>query len=78
MDKNILKFILFCIGLSVATATSSLFLLVLCLNLNTVNVVTFEHNPFFASFEVGLLIIAIATCVVASEIYYKYLKMQTS
>jgi len=78
MNKNNFKFLLFCIGLSVAIATSALFLFILCLNLNNINVVTFEHNPIIASFEIGLLIIAIATCATASEIYYRYLKLRSS
>jgi len=71
------RLILFCVGLSVAIFTSTFFLFTLCLNLNNVNVVNFEQNSLIASFETVLLIIAIATCAAALEIYYKYLKMRS-
>lgn len=77
MNWDNFRFILFCVGLSVAIFTSAFFLFTICLNLNNVNVVNFEHNSLIASFEMALLVIAIATCVTALEIYHKYLKMRS-
>jgi len=76
MNKNNLKFILFCTGISVAMASSLIFLFILCLNLNGIETLTFEHNPLIAMVEMWLLIMAVATCAVASEIYYKYLQIK--
>ncbi len=70
------KFIIFCIGLSTAIASSLILLLILCLNLAKVEVVAFETNPFIAGIEIILLTVGIATCFVASEIYYEYLKLK--
>ena len=77
MNWDNFRFILFCVGLLVAIFTSTFFLFTLCLNLNNVNLVNFEQNSLIASFETALLIIAIATCAAALEIYYKYLKMRS-
>jgi hypothetical protein len=71
MNKNLIKFILFCIGIATAMAASIVFLLILCLNFGQVRVVAFENNPLIAGLEIVLLINGIATCAAASEIYYR-------
>ncbi len=76
MKADTLKFVFFCIGISVAMASSLIFLLILSLNLNGVEILTFEHNPLIATLEISMLVIAAATCAVATEIYYSYLKMK--
>jgi hypothetical protein len=76
MNKNNLRFIFFCIGISVAMSSSLIFLFILCLNLNGIETLTFEHDPLIAMVEMWLLIMAVATCAVASEIYYKYLQIK--
>jgi len=72
-----MKFAVFCTGIAVAMATSIVFLVVLCLNLNGVRPLQYEGNPVIATFEIFLLVMATATCFAASEIYYKYLKMKS-
>jgi len=76
MNWDNVRFILFCIGLSVAIFTLTFSLFALCLNLNNVNVIGFKQNSLIEGLEMVLLIIAIATCVAALEIYHKYLKMR--
>ena len=69
-----LKFIIFCIGLGTAITSSLLMMLILCMNMFNTPLLLFESNKILSLFEIGLLILAIASCFVASEIYYQYLK----
>jgi len=69
-----LKFIVFCIGLGTAITSSLLMMLILCMNMFNTPLLLFESNKILSLFEIGLLILAIASCFVASEIYYQYLK----
>lgn len=71
-----LKFSIFCLGLAVAMSSSMIFLFVLCLNVNGIRPLQYENNPLIATIEIGLLVMATATCFIASEIYYKYLKLK--
>jgi hypothetical protein len=72
-----LKFAIFCTGIAVAMASSMIFLFVLCLNLNGIRPLQYESNPIIAIAEIWLLAMATATCFVASDIYYKYLKLKS-
>ena len=69
-----LKFIIFCIGLGTAITSSLLMMLILCMNMLNIPLLLFEPNKILSLFEIGLLILAIASCFVASEIYYQYLR----
>ena len=69
-----LKFIVFCIGLGTAITSSLLMMLILCMNMFNTPLLLFESNKILSLFEIGLLILAIASCFVASEIYYQYLR----
>lgn len=72
--SNKVKFILFVIGLAVAVGSSitSFYFLYSSL-LGQANLV-YEPNPALAMIEMMFLIVAIGTCIVASEVYYNYLK----
>jgi len=49
-------------------------ILILCINMLNTPLLLFEPNKILSLFEIGLLILAIASCFVASEIYYQYLR----
>jgi len=72
MNRNLIRFVFFCIGIATAMAASTVLLFILCLNFSQIKVVTFENNPLIASLEIILLINGIATCAAASEIYYRH------
>lgn len=72
------KFILFSIGVGVAASSSATSLYFLYLSLLGHQSIVYEPNPILALIETAFLVLAIATCVVASEIYYKYLEMKKS
>jgi len=72
MNRNLIRFVFFCIGIATAIAASTVLLFILCLNFSQIRVVTFESNPLIASLEIMLLINGIATCIAASEIYYRH------
>ena len=74
MNKNKIKYALFCIGVGVAAACSLILLFVLLLNLNGRNVILYEANSGLALFEMAILILSVATCFASSEIYYEYLQ----
>jgi len=76
MKTKNMKYALFCIGLGTAVASSLICLYALLLNLYGMNVVFYERNSSLALFEIVILIISIATCFVASEIYYEYLQLK--
>ena len=44
------------------------------MNMFNIPLLLFESNKILSLFEIGLLILAIASCFVASEIYYQYLR----
>lgn len=72
------KFILFSTGVGVAAASSITSLYFLYQSLLGTQSTVYEPNPILAIIEIALLILAAATCLVASEIYYKYLQMKKS
>ena len=71
-----LKFILFSIGVGVAAASSITSLCFLYSSLLGTQSIVYEPNPVLAAIEIVFLALAAATCVSASEIYYKYLEMK--
>jgi len=73
-----LKFILFSIGVGVAAASSITSLYFLYASLLGSQSIVYEPNPVLAAIEITFLVLAVATCVVASEIYYRYLEMKKS
>jgi len=73
-----LKFILFTIGVGVAAASSITSFYFLYLSLLGTQSIVYEPNPVLATIEIVFLVLAAATCVVASEIYYRYLEMKKS
>ena len=72
------KFILFSTGVGVAAASSITSIYFLYQSLLGTQSTVYEPNPMLALIEIILLILATATCLVASEIYYKYLHIKKS
>jgi hypothetical protein len=72
------KFILFSIGLAAAvgSAITSFYFLYSSV-LGKPNLV-YEPNPALALIEMIFLVLAIGTCIVASEVYYRYLEIKKS
>lgn len=75
---DIPRFVLFSIGVGVAAASSLMSLYFLYVSLLGKQSIVYESNPILALIEIIFLVIAVATCLSASEIYYKYLKMKRS
>lgn len=72
------KFILFAVGLAVAVGSSiTSFYFLYSSVLGTQNLV-YEPNPVLAMVEMVFLVLAIGTCIVASEVYYRYLEIKKS
>lgn len=72
------KFILFSVGLAVATASSiTSFYFLYSSVLGKQNIV-YEPSPALAFIEMMFLVLAIGTCIAASEVYYRYLEIKKS
>ena len=72
------KFILFAVGLAVAVGSSiTSFYFLYSSVLGNQNLV-YEPNPLLAVVEMMFLVLAIGTCIVASEVYYRYLEIKKS
>ena len=73
MDKKKVKFLLFSFGMasSIASVCTSIFILML--NIFGFYSVIYEPNVTLAIIEIIMLIIAAATCFLATEVYYEYL-----
>ena len=72
------KFILFAVGLAVAVGSSiTSFYFLYSSVLGQQNLV-YEPNPVLAMVEMVFLVLAIGTCIVASEVYYRYLEIKKS
>ena len=71
------KFVLFCTGLAVAVGSSltSFYFLYTSL-LGQANLV-YEPNSTLALIEMAGLVVAIGTCIVASEVYHRYLQLKS-
>ena len=72
------KFILFSIGLAVAIGSSITSLYLLYSSLLGQQNIVYEPNSALALIEITFLVLAIGTCVVASEVYYRYLEIKKS
>lgn len=76
IDKG--KFILFSIGLAVAIGSSITSLYLLYSSLLGQQNIVYEPNSALALIEIAFLVLAVGTCIVASEVYYKYLEIKRS
>lgn len=74
--KSKIQFTLFVIGLATAISSSVTSFYFLYSSLLGRQVLVYESNHLMALVEMLLLILAIGTCVVASEVYYRYLKVR--
>lgn len=72
------KFILFSIGLAAAVGSSiTSFYFLYSSVLGKQNLV-YEPSPALALIEMVFLVLAIGTCIAASEVYYRYLEIKKS
>jgi len=72
------KFVLFSIGLAAAVGSSiTSFYFLYSSVLGKQNLV-YEPNSVLALMEMVFLVLAIGTCLVASEVYYRYLEIKRS
>jgi hypothetical protein len=72
------KFILFTMGLAVAVASSFVSFYLLYSSLLGNQNIVYEPNSTLALIEMAFLVLAIGTCIVASEVYYRYLEIKRS
>ncbi len=68
------KILIFFVGMGAAIASSATSMYVLIISLSGRQVLMYEANSIVAITEILLLIFAIASCVVATEIFEKYRK----
>lgn len=68
------KILIFFVGMGAAIASSATSMYVLIVSLLGRQVLMYEANSIIAITEILLLIFAIASCVVATEIFEKYRK----
>jgi len=73
-----IKFVLFSIGLAVAVASSFTSFYFLYSSVLGRQSLVYEPSPVLALVEMVFLVLAIGTCVAASEVYYRYLKLRES
>jgi len=73
MDKRKFKFLLFSFGMAFSIASVCVTILILITNIFGFYSVIYEPNIALAIFEIVMLVIAAATCLLATEIYYEYL-----
>ncbi len=72
------KFLMFAVGLAVAVGSSITSFYFLYSSLLGKQNLVYEPNPVLATIEMVLLVLAIGTCIVSSEVYYRYLEMKRS
>jgi len=70
------RFILFSVGLAVALGSSITSFYFLYSSLLGKPNIVYEPSPALAFVEMMLLILAIGTCIAASEVYYRYLEIK--
>jgi len=70
------RFFLFSVGLAAAVGSSVTSFYFLYSSLHGQQNIVYEPSPALALIEMMLLVLAIGTCVAASEVYYRYLKMK--
>lgn len=73
-----IRFVLFSIGLAVAAASSVTSFFFLYSSVIGRQSLVYEPSPVLALVEMVFLVLAIGTCVAASEVYYRYLKLRES
>jgi len=73
MDKKKFKFLLFSFGMAFSIASICASILILILNIFGFPSIIYEPNIILAIIEIIMLIIAAATCFLATEIYHEYL-----
>ena len=78
MKADDVKFTLFSFGMGGAIASSLTSIYILAVSLMGGTSIVHENNSIIAVIEVALLTFAIATCIMATEIYLKYLKANGS
>ena len=71
------KFVLFAVGLAVAVGSSITSFYFLYSSVFGKQNIVYEPNIALAIVEMMLLVLAIGTCIVASEIYYRYLEIKS-
>ncbi len=70
------RFILFSVGLAVAIGSSVTSFYFLYSSLLGKQNIVYEPSPALAFAEMMLLVLAIGTCIAASEVYYRYLEIK--
>ena len=70
------RFILFSVGLAVALGSSVTSFYFLYSSLLGKQNIVYEPSPALAFVEMMLLVLAIGTCIAASEVYYRYLEIK--
>jgi len=77
MKATTIKFILFSLGMGAAISSSLIFIFVLLASISGRASIVYEQNPLLAFSEIILLIFSVATCIVATEIFQKYERMNS-
>ena len=72
MKPENIKFTLFSFGMGGAIASSLTSIYILMISVMGGKSIVHENNPVLAIFEIILLTFAIATCIIATEIYIKF------
>ena len=77
MDKGDLgRYALFCVGLAVALASSVILFGMLYTNSLGKPVLIYESNVTLILLEMACLALAVGSCIVAGEIYWRYLQQK--
>ena len=69
------RYIVFCIGLAIAIGSLGSSVVILWFNINGIPVLVVESNLLVVILEIIGIVFSGITIFVASEIYYKYLKL---
>jgi hypothetical protein len=72
MKPENIKFTLFSFGMGGAIASSLTSIYILMVSIMGGKSIVHENNPILAVIEIVLLTFAIATCIIATEIYIKF------
>ena len=78
MKPENIKFTLFSFGMGGAIASSLTSIYILMVSIMGGKSIVHENNPVLAILEVVLLTFAIATCIIATEIYIKFQRTNNS
>jgi len=73
--KDMVRYIVFCIGLAIAIGSLGSSVVILWFNINGIPVLVVESNLLVVILEIIGIVFSGITIFVASEIYYKYLKL---